>query len=60
MNKIVKKIFMILFVGVLAIFPVMVVTADSGFDYDYDSGGSSWSSSSSFDHVYLLPSILSF
>ena len=49
MNKIVKKIFMILFVGVLVIFPVMVVTADSGFDYDYDSGGSSWSSSSSFD-----------
>ena len=47
MNKLIKKIFLFVIAILLVIFPVMVVVADSGFDYDYDSGGSDWSSSDS-------------
>ena len=48
MNKLIKKIFMFIIVILLVVFPAMVVVADSGFDSDYDSGGSDWSSSDSW------------
>ena len=51
MNKIIKKIILMFIIVLMVIIPCRVVVADSGFDYDYDSGGSDWSSSS-YDSDY--------
>lgn len=48
MKKILKKVILVIIIGIMIIIPCKVVIADSGFDSSYDSGGSDWSSSDSY------------
>jgi predicted lipid-binding transport protein (Tim44 family) len=48
MKQKIKRLLMVLLVVLLIAIPFKVANADSGFDFDYDSGGSSWDSGSSW------------
>ena len=51
-KKILKFLFIFLLCFGLIYTKIELVKADSGWDYDYDSGGSDWDSGSSWDYDY--------